>query len=73
VRGLILVVLGEESALAAAPTRDALLACGAADEEGAAWLAGEARRRFEEGPFPVDPGLWEITAGALAPAAEAGL
>jgi hypothetical protein len=72
VRELILKVLGEEFALAAAPTRDALLACNASDGEGALWLADEARRRFEEGPFPVHAGLWKIGAGELTPVAGAG-
>jgi hypothetical protein len=73
VRELILKVLGEELALAAAPTRDVLLACGASDGEGALWLADEARRRFEEGPFPIHAGLWKIGAGELTPVADASL
>jgi hypothetical protein len=70
VRELILQILGEELALAAAPTRDVLLACGASDGEGALWLADEARRRFAEGPFPVHAGLWRIGAGQLTYVAE---
>ncbi len=69
-RELVLRVLGEESALAAAPTRDSLLACAASDDEGASWLREEARRRFEEGPFPVHPGLWRIGLDQLTNVAE---
>ncbi len=70
-RELLLQVLGEDEALAAAPTRDALLACAADDEEGEAWLREEARRRFAEGPFPVDAGLWRLGRDQLRPVAEA--
>jgi hypothetical protein len=70
-RGLILHILGADFALAAAPTRDALLACAAGDDEGAAWLADEARRRFEEGPFPIHGGLWMVGADLLRPVADA--
>ena len=73
VRELILAILGEETALAAAPTRDSLLACAAHDVEGASWLQEEARSRFAEGPFPVYPGLFHISAGHLHPVAEVGL
>ena len=59
-RELLLSVLGDDFALAAAPTRDALLACSADDGEGAAWLRDEAARRFAEGPFPIAPTLWLI-------------
>lgn len=61
-RGLILSVLGAEAAIAAAPTRDALLAVSADDDDGLAWLRDEAARRFAEGPFPLDPGLWVLRA-----------
>ena len=67
-RGLLLSVLGVERALAAAPTRDSLIACAASDEEGAAWLRDEAARRFAEGPFPIDPGLWLLGRDLLRPA-----
>ena len=59
-RELLLDILGEGEALAAAPTRDTLLACAAFDDEGAAWLREEARRRCAEGPFPIHAGLWRI-------------
>ena len=59
-RELLLSVLGDDFALAATPTRDALLACSTADGEGAAWLRDEAARRFAEGPFPISPTLWTI-------------
>jgi hypothetical protein len=61
-RELLLNVLGVDRALAAAPTRDSLLACAASDDEGAAWLRDEAARRFAEGPFPIARVLWSITA-----------
>ncbi|MCA1828333.1 MAG: hypothetical protein LC689_15530 [Myxococcales bacterium] len=64
-RELLLSVLGEDQALAAAPTRDALLACAASDDEGALWLRGEAARRFAEGPFPIAPAVWLIDAAGL--------
>jgi hypothetical protein len=58
-RAMLLQILGG-SCIAAAPTRDSLLAC--EDEPDAvAWLRGEARRRFEEGPFPIDPGLVRVS------------
>ena len=72
-RELLLDILGEDQALAAAPTRDALLACAAFDLEGEAWLREEARRRFEEGPFPLYAGLWRIGRGFLRPVADAGV
>jgi len=72
VRELLLHILGADFALAAAPTRDALLACAADDDEGAAWLAEEARRRFSEGPFPIAANLWMMGADLLRPLAAAG-
>jgi hypothetical protein len=71
-RELILAVLGEETALAAAPTRDSLLACAAQDEQGALWLQDEARTRFEEGPFPVSPTLFQISADEVVAGAGPG-
>jgi hypothetical protein len=68
-RELLLQILDEPRALAATPTRDSLLACAADDPDGAAWLRDEARRRFEEGPFPIHAGLWLITADSLQPVA----
>ena len=70
-RELLLQILGEDEALAAAPTRDALLACAVDDDEGKAWLREEARRRFGEGPFPIDAGLWRIGRDDLEAVAEA--
>jgi hypothetical protein len=69
-RALLLQILDEPRALAATPTRDSLLACAADDPEGAAWLQDEARRRFEEGPFPIHAGLWLIDAESLQPVVE---
>ncbi len=69
-REVLLQSLGEDVALAAAPTRDTLLACSARDDEGEAWLREEARRRFAEGPFPIDAGLWRIDRDGLLPVAE---
>jgi hypothetical protein len=66
-REMILSVLDEESAYAATPTRDALLACSADDPDAVAWIEEEARRRFEEGPFSISPVLWLITAESFAP------
>jgi hypothetical protein len=71
-RELLLTILGEETALAAAPTRDALLACAVDDEEGAAWLRDEAHRRCHEGPFAIHPGLWLISADLIRPVAGPG-
>jgi hypothetical protein len=64
-RELILAVLGADAAIAAAPTRDALLACAATDAEGIAWLREESARRFAEGPYPASSLLWVVTAGDL--------
>ena len=64
-RELMLAVLGAQTALAAAPTRDALLACDATDEEGVGWLREEAARRFAEGPYPASSVLWIVTAEDL--------
>ena len=69
-RELLLQILGEDEALAAAPTRDTLLACAARDDEGKAWLREEALRRFAEGPFPIDAGLWRIDRDRLLAVAE---
>jgi hypothetical protein len=71
-RELILHILGEDLALAAAPTRDTLLACAASDDAGAEWLAGEALRRFEEGPFPIHAGLWRIGPDLLEAVGDGG-
>lgn len=60
-RELILQILGAPSCLGAAPTRDTLLACEGDDPDAVAWLREEAQRRFEEGPFPVDPGIVRLT------------
>jgi hypothetical protein len=66
-RDLLLRILDEPRACAATPTRDSLLACAAHDPQAEDWLRDEARRRFEEGPFPIDPRLWLITADSLQP------
>jgi hypothetical protein len=73
-RELLLEILAAERALAAAPTRDTLLACADDDDDGAAWLRKEAQGRFLEGPFPIHAGLWRVTADSLQPVAadEAG-
>ena len=68
-RELILQVLGAERAFAIAPTRDALLACDAEDAEGTRLLAREARQRFDDGPFPLTPRPWLLTADGVEAAA----
>ena len=71
-RELLLDILGGDEALAAAPTRDALLACAAFDDEGAAFLQEEARRRYQEGPYPIHAGMWRIGRDLLQPVADVG-
>jgi hypothetical protein len=53
----LLLRLFDGDCLAAAPTRDTLLACAPSDPEAVAWLREEAARRHAEGPFPLDPAL----------------
>ena len=47
--------------LAAAPTRDTLLAISAAEPGVLGWLQAEAARRFAEGPHPISPELFALT------------
>ena len=37
------------------------------------WLREEARRRFDEGPFPALPGIFQVTEEGVDPVAEAEL
>ena len=68
-RAMILHILDADVCLAAAPTRDTLLACERGDGDALAWLRDEAQRRFEEGPFPVLPDLLRLTEEGLDPVA----
>lgn len=72
-RAMILQILNADACLAAAPTRDTLLACEGDDPDAVAWLREEAQRRFEEGPFPVLPDLLRLTEEGLDPVAEEDL
>lgn len=68
-RSLLVRVMGG-AAWAAAPTRDTLLACAPEDPETVRWLREEAARRHGEGPFPVDPGVWDLTEDEARPVAD---
>ncbi len=68
-REMILHILDTDACLAAAPTRDTLLACERDDPDALAWLREEAQRRFEEGPFPALPDLLRLTEEGLDPVA----
>lgn len=59
-RSLFLQILGGVC-YAASPTRDSLLACSPEEPEALAWLIEESRRRFSEAPFPIHPGLVQVT------------
>lgn len=69
-REMILHILGTDACLAAAPTRDTLLACARGDPDAVDWLREEAQRRFEEGPFPALPELFRLTEEGVDPVAE---
>ena len=71
-RALLLQLLGP-ACLAAAPTRDTLLACAGGVPLAEAWLRAEAAQRYQEGPFPVAPAVFEVAEEAVAPLSDAPL